>query len=188
MALPGDPERRPFVAAAFARVGLANHLVIPKNADSPEVADGIYPPSFEIARRVYLARGIAANRITILDGVSRTTHDDLQLLNEYLDGRPTESAGVVTSAFHTRRTRWTVKQRCPGNAARIRVFSAPNPGFEERTWWRDADGFRYITTEYLKLIWYWFEFGYGLHWCTGVLLLAGGWWFAAYWRKQRQAA
>lgn len=175
MALPGDAERRPFVAAALANVGLTDTLLIPKNEDSPDVIDQIFPSSAEMARRIYLSRGVAANRVVVLEGATDSTAGDLGLLGNYLDNHPRKTAGVVTSGFHTRRTQWTIREQLPQHASRITVFSAPNPRFNNATWWRSNQGFRYVVLEYLKLCYYWFRYGRGVYWVCALAVLSVIW-------------
>jgi len=174
MALPGDSERRPFVAAAMANVGFADKLLIPKTVPSPAVCDGIVPPTFEVTRRIYDVRGISEDRVIVLDGETRSTVNDLDLLGEQLNKHPAATVGIVTNAFHTRRTRWTVRRRLPQHAERITVISAPNPGFEAATWWRSDKGFILVTSEYLKLAYYWFAYGNGVYWITSVAVVGMG--------------
>jgi hypothetical protein len=177
MALPGDDERRPFVAAAMANVGLTQKLLIPTNEDAPEVLDGLIPTSAEIARRIYQARGVPLERIVTLEGASTSTASDLDLLKQYLDGKPCTSVAIVTNAFHTRRTRWTIDVRLPEQRSRISVISAPNPGFDDDAWWRSNTGFRYVILEYLKLMYYWFRDGRGVLWVIAAALLSVFWMF-----------
>ena len=174
MALPGDLERRPFVAAAMVNLGLADNVLIPKNAASPEEIDGVAAPSCEVARRVYQARGIATDRIVILEGESQTTFDDLVLMARHLDRHPSTTAGVVTNAFHTRRTQWTLWAQFPEHAGRITVISAPNPEFDADTWWRSEVGFLVIISEHLKLLFYWVRYGTGTYWILGLVIIVVG--------------
>ncbi|MBI2481166.1 MAG: YdcF family protein [Planctomycetia bacterium] len=174
MALPGDPERRPFVAAAMMNVGLADTALIPKNIDTPAEIDGLVPPTYEVSRRVYEARGIAAERIIILDGATQSTYDDLVLLARHRDHHPGATAGVVTSAFHTRRTQWTLHARFPEHAGRVLVISAPNPSFDAEAWWRSDVGFVLIIFEHLKAIIYWVQYGTGVFWIVAFVLVTSG--------------
>lgn len=169
MALPGDSERRPWVAAAMIKAELAERALIPTNAETLDVADGIEPPSFEITRRIYQSRGIANERIIVLRGATRSTADDLELLAGYLAGTPKVTAAVVTSRFHTRRTCWHIRRGLPEHADRITVISAPNPGFAAETWWLNGEGFRHVLMEYMKLAYYWLRYGDGVYWMGGFV-------------------
>jgi uncharacterized SAM-binding protein YcdF (DUF218 family) len=180
MALPGDAERRPFVVAALANAGLAQTLLIPSGQAMPDAIDGLMPSSAEIAKRIYLTRGVPPERIVVQAEVTTSTVDDLEQLGDYLDrqslNRKTNvTAAVVTSAFHTRRTRWTIDVRLPDHASRIIVVSAPNPRFSNATWWRSRVGFRYVILEYLKLGYYWYRFGNGIYW-SGAAMVSGFLW------------
>jgi uncharacterized SAM-binding protein YcdF (DUF218 family) len=164
MALPGDAERRPFLVAALANIGLAKTLLIPSSEPLPDVMDGLAPSSAETARRVYAARGVSDDRVVVQAGNSTSTADDLELLGQYLAAHPNTTVAVVTSGFHTRRTRWTIDVQLADHASQIIVISAPNPKFHNASWWQSRTGFRYVVLEYLKLGYYWLRYGNGILW------------------------
>jgi uncharacterized SAM-binding protein YcdF (DUF218 family) len=154
----------------MVKAGLADQALIPKNRESPRVIDGVDLPSYEVARRVYRARDVEPDRIIILEGASESTADDLELLAHHLEKRVDSTVCVVTSAFHTRRTRWTIQERFPDLADRIIVVSAPNPSFDAETWWRSDEGFVSVLSEYVKLMIYWVQYGNGLIWLGGLVI------------------
>ena len=179
VALPGEFETRPFVAAALIKAGYAKKAVIVSNTDAVEKGDGLIPPSHEIVRRIYQARGIDSSSITIMPGASNSTIDDLQQLKTFLMAHPDATACVVTSGFHTRRVRWIVKTKFPEIVGRVYFVSAPNPSFDEQGWWRFERGFMYVVSEYLKFVAYWFSIGNGIYWTAGMIgiMLLGRWCF-----------
>jgi uncharacterized SAM-binding protein YcdF (DUF218 family) len=155
--LPGDESRRSLTAAALIRIGLAQNVLIPENPESADVKDGITLPTAQISRRILLHTGIADDHILLLPSQSRTTFDDARALKEFLRGQePTVT--VVTSAFHTRRASFVFRRVFGTNADRIRVVSAPNPGFGTSDWWLRREGLRLILTEYLKLAFYYVRY------------------------------
>lgn len=172
LALPGDDERRPFVAAALVNVGLVAKVLIVQNLPTPEELDGVTVPSHRIAQRIYEARGLQPAQILTLPSQTTSTIEDLAVLGKYLDEHPAERACVVTNAYHTRRTRWTIRHFVPHAASRIEVVSAPNPQFSSDTWWNTPRGLNFICNEYLKLGWYWVRYGSGV-WCLATAVTLG---------------
>jgi uncharacterized SAM-binding protein YcdF (DUF218 family) len=164
LVMPGDQTTRPFAAAALARHGLADTVVIPRNAASPAVEDGIAPPTHEIIRRVLELRGVAAERIVVLDHHrTNSSWDDLRALADFLGDHPDSTAAVVTNDYHVRRTRWTAR-RVLGRASDVVVFGVPTDGFGPNDWWRYRGGVQMYLSEYCKLLVYWIRYGDPVLW------------------------
>ena len=150
--LPGYHEIRPFVAAAIVRTGLADRVVFPKNAPSPEVLDGDCLSSAEITQRVLEHRGVAKEKIVPLEADSVTTAQDLQALRDFLCEYPDLEVTVVTSFYHTRRARWLAYRVLGDDANRLSYLATPVDEFNADNWWKTPTGFSTIVSEYLKLI------------------------------------
>lgn len=169
--LPGDETRRALTAAGLVRIGLARQVLIPQNPDSADVTDGITLPTAQITRRILLHAGIADDDIVLLPSQSRTTFDDARALAAFLRGQE-PAVTVVTSAFHTRRAHFVFRKVFGTDTNRIRVVSAPNPGFDTTNWWQRRQGLRLILTEYLKLAFYYVRYSDPLIHLTWALPLA----------------
>ncbi|MGE0759299.1 MAG: YdcF family protein [Pirellulaceae bacterium] len=187
LAMPGDDERRPYVAAALVKTGYVRRAVIVENAPSNDQVDGILLSNHELTRRIYRARGLRPDQIVLLPGQSTSTADDLAILQAYLRQHPAESVCVVTNAFHTRRTRWTLRNRLARESGRVAIVSAPNLDYDVTDWWRVPRGLEEVSSEYLKLGWYWLRYGvggYGL----GAIVAAVACWRMLRWSRRRGAA
>ena len=182
MVLPGHASTRPFVAASLIRLGLADHVLIPKTETGPDEQDGIIPPNHEIEAAVLRCRGVETNLILALEGNCSGTDGDARALGRFLKNHPQARVSIVTSAFHTRRARWTFHNAIPDLTHRIHFVSAPNPGFRTERWWRTEAGLSCVCSEYLKLAFYWCRYGTGLYWIGGALLAA----IAATWVRWRR--
>lgn len=172
LALPGDPEHRPFVAAALVNVGVADRAVIVATEPTADVLDGVAEAPHLLTRRIYAARGVPPERVLVLGGASASTADDIVRLAAYLKKFPDVTAGIVTNGYHTRRARWTLRQLYPDLSDRIRVFAAPNPHHLNHAWWRTPDGMQTISSEYFKLAFYLVRYApRRVHFTAIVLLL-----------------
>jgi uncharacterized SAM-binding protein YcdF (DUF218 family) len=181
--LPGNEEIRPYVAAALVRLGVADHALIINTVPSPDYQDGIRPATVEVHQRVLLHRGVPDDRISILDFQSGSTADEVGALSQFLAEKPDVTVGVVTSAFHTRRTRWTLDRRLGRDTNRVTLVSAPNPGFTPEDWWKTEGGFLAVSSEYFKLTYYWLRYGNAPYWLAGIAIIAVG---AVVWRVKRR--
>lgn len=165
--LPGDQSVRPFVAAALVNAGYADRALFPQNAPSPETIAAGRLPAEQVIRRVLEQRGLTPQQIVLLEGSTISTEDDLLALGRYLREHPQTRVAVVTSHYHTRRTRLLINHMLAAQAGQVSFVSAPTARFDARDWWRRDDGFFAITSEYLKLAY-----------CT-VRYTRVAWWAAA---------
>ena len=151
MVLGGEPSTRPFVAAAIVRAGLASQVLVPRTAEMEELGYGQDPPHHEIVRQVLIRSGVSPQRIQLLPTAVDSTDQEAQCLADYLDEHPGHRVAVVTSDFHTRRTRLVFGRVCRSRATDIQFIGAPTDSFNGANWWKFETGFVYYVNEYLKL-------------------------------------
>ncbi len=60
---------------------------------------------------------------------------------------------MVTSAFHTARTRWTFRRVLRGTGVEVRV-AASEGGLDETNWYRSEVGIKLYLLEALKTVYY----------------------------------
>jgi len=182
LVLPGDQNARPFVAAAIVNSGLAARVFVPKVERSPSVLEGVTLPSDEQIRLVLLARGVPENKIILLEGHSTSTVNDLESFRRILDRSNIQRVLVVTSHYHTRRSRMLFARYLGNRIDRVSFVSAPTDDYRLDNWWKTQEGFQDISTEYVKLVYYWLRDGSGAYWMAaaiGILALV-------FWRRRRK--
>lgn len=175
MILTGDEDTRPFTAAALVKAGFANRVLVTQSASNPQVDDRVALPAYEMNRQVLLKRGIASDDITILPGAAAATYDEANALAAFLKDRPKTRVLVVTSDYHTRRSRWVFARTLGDRADQVSFISAPTDEFRKDCWWQDEESFVAVTTEYLKLAFYLVAYGHLGYWlaaCGGLVLVA----------------
>ena len=59
---------------------------------------------------------------------------------------------AVTSAWHTRRARWTLRRELDGVRVDLRMAAAPDDRFDDSNWWTREAGFLAYVTEMLKFM------------------------------------
>ena len=172
MSLPGDEHYRPFVAAAMVNANLAERALIVQTEASPAELDGIALPSSELIRRVYLYCGVPESKLIVLTCRSASTADDIGALADFLQTQPRATVAIVTSDYHTRRSRWTFRRQLGSLANRLTIISAPNGEFNFDCWWQIENGFLQVTMEYIKLTAYAIVYGQVIWWlAAGALLI-----------------
>lgn len=154
--LAGDIDSRPFYASKLFNQGLASHIMIAREEDSPAVEIGLFPNATDVAVRVMKERGVPSGNITVLavDGGATSTHEEALLLRHYVEDHAIGRVILVTSAFHTRRAKWKFERELSNLPVIVEVAAAPHRHFDETNWWKTERGFIAMVNEYLKLCYY----------------------------------
>ena len=149
--LGGDTDLRLAHAARLFHQRTAPRVVIMAaplhSASVPGTNSDPAYPFVQILRQ----RGVPDSAITVLRvrGVD-STRDEGRVLRRYLQMNSALRAIVVTSGYHTRRARWTIRRQLQGIPTEIRVSASPDPGFNASTWWQTEEGFVTYLTEAIK--------------------------------------
>lgn len=186
--LPGNPQTRPFVAAALINAGLAREVLVIRTMSYPENDDGLEPFAHELTRRVLEHRGVAPSRIHILPSQSGSTFNDAEAIANFLAGHEAQTMTVVTSNSHTRRARWIFEQVLGNTGHRLHWVAVPEDDFDEDHWWQTSDGLAMYFSEYAKLAYY--HFRYAPVWTCFVCAIptAIAAWALLRWRRCRICA
>lgn len=105
--------------------------------------------------------GVPAERVEVLPSAVASTHDEAVLARDEARRRGWRAVVVVTSAYHSRRARWTFRRVFEGTGVSVRVASAETGWQTPRpyAWWLSARGWRTVAGEYPKLAYYWLNYG-----------------------------
>lgn len=104
----------------------------------------------ELQRRQALGRGIPARALLIEPG-STSTREQAELLRPMLERRGARRAIVVTSTFHTRRTRYIFRKVFRGSGIDVRVSPVEGDWFSPEAWWTRDQDTEQVVLEYIKL-------------------------------------
>ena len=170
--MPGDLHYRTATAAAMAQAGLAGAIVVPTTEAAGDVLDGLSEDDATLIRKVLVLLGAPRERIVVLQRGSTSTHDDLYALRDFMRAHARARVAIVTDRLHTRRTRFTGDQLLGETAQRVVYVSAPSPTLHGEPWWATSSGFTMVTSEYLKLTFYWFRYGSGPFWVMSIAAAA----------------
>jgi uncharacterized SAM-binding protein YcdF (DUF218 family) len=158
--LNGEEETRPFYAAELYERGLAPRIAIARAENSPAVQAGVFPNATDVTLGILRQRGMPERDIAVLivPGGVTSTRDEAAALRQYVDERDIQRIILVTSAFHTRRSRWIFRKELAGSPVMLQVAAAPHWGFDTQSWWTDERGLIALANEYIKLIYYWLKY------------------------------
>jgi uncharacterized SAM-binding protein YcdF (DUF218 family) len=113
-------------------------------------------PYQELAARYLRRYGVPDEAIETLPEPVSSTQEEALLLRRYAESRSLHSVLIVTSAYHSRRTLWTLRQTFANTAITVGLEAVP-PGQQAptpATWWLYIRGWQMVPSEYLKMVYY----------------------------------
>ena len=118
------------------------------------------PYFYELAARELQRLGVPESKIQVVPDIALGTYEESLSVRDYASAHQLKRLLVVTSAYHTRRTLWSLRHACEGSGIEIGIDSPP-PGWQtpapSRWWWRRW-GWKVVAGEYVKLIYYWVRY------------------------------
>jgi len=103
---------------------------------------------------------VPKSKIQVVSDIALGTYEESLGVRDYASAHQLKRLLVVTSAYHTRRTLWSLRHACEGSGIEIGIDS-PAPGWQTpapaRWWWRRW-GWKVVAGEYVKLIYYWLRY------------------------------
>jgi uncharacterized SAM-binding protein YcdF (DUF218 family) len=117
-------------------------------------------PYYELASRALRRQGVPESAIETLPDPVSGTYDESLLLREYAEAKGLSSLLVVTSAYHSRRAFWTMRQTFHDASITIGIEPVP-PGQQTPspvTWWLHLSGWEMVAGEHLKMFYYLLSF------------------------------
>lgn len=107
--------------------------------------------------------GVPAAQIEALPEPVSSTYDEAVRLRAYASEHRLRSVLVVTSKYHSRRARWTMRRVFRESGVRVGIAPVVTDGTPETpsalNWWLSPRGWRSVAPEYPKLIYYWLRYG-----------------------------
>ena len=112
----------------------------------------------ELAEELGVALGIPQDAIIIIPGRARSTRDEAIALLGFIErGNKLSDVMIVTSAYHTRRSRAVFRRafRSVGHDVGILVIPAGQSEFDARRWYNERESAKRVVMEYTRLAWFW---------------------------------
>ena len=159
--LVGQTPFREMEAAKLYRAGLAPQVVIVQgasNAESEALRDlGIRKrEGWELSREVLIQQGVPASAIVVLTSKAGGTLEELQAVYSAMTSKDAPMI-LVTSKYHTRRTRLTWQHVTAGKSQPI-VRAATGDPFDPTHWWQRRSFTLSVIHEYFGLVYYYARF------------------------------
>jgi uncharacterized SAM-binding protein YcdF (DUF218 family) len=153
----GDPAR-PLEAVQLFVKGIAPVVVVttesPPRVFEQLKRDGILlNQTFENYVRVLLGYGVPEDRVLRIEVPVSDTFEEIERIAEFARTKGWKRLVIVTSNFHTRRTRMTARYLLePGIG--VSVVPTSQDSFDPSAWWQTQSGVRTFVIEAEKLVTY----------------------------------
>lgn len=154
--LAGSPAERWLEGVDLYREKLAPQVILSPGIVEPAEARvramGIrLPARVDLARDAMLQLGVPAAAISVLPSTVDNTADEAALTRSLLVQRGWTSIIVVTSKYHTRRTRFAFARELSGSGVRIQVRGSRYDEVSPDRWWTHRSDLRDVVSELQKL-------------------------------------
>jgi uncharacterized SAM-binding protein YcdF (DUF218 family) len=109
----------------------------------------------ELMEHDLIERGVPKDKIVRLTHDAGSTEEEAEALKKLVKERKWKSVIVVTSNYHTRRTRYIFHKVFP-QGVEVRVASARDGDFDPQHWWEKRKSIKELTHEFagmLEAIW-----------------------------------
>ncbi len=123
----------------------------------------IPPGGAQLSKMAAIDLGVPEENILILEGSAKSTQDEALIIREYIrNNRVIESIILVTSKYHSGRSKKIFRKALSGLDREINIYSSPSKydPFNVNQWWKDREDIKWVLLEYLKLanFYFWSSF------------------------------
>jgi len=154
LVLSGDPygDQRISHAAELWRTGYAPRVVLSAKMADWQTKEDYLPWRFAQKKRL-----LPENVLVVVPHRADATLQEAEALVPFVREKGYRSIILVTSNYHTRRSRMIFQQRWGRGGIRVMVSAAPARDFDPDRWWTRRADSRTFLLEWAKTFWYFVE-------------------------------
>jgi uncharacterized SAM-binding protein YcdF (DUF218 family) len=156
--LAGGEPGRAWGAADLYTERMARYVVLTREPIRPEIIElrerGLeIPTAFEMNKYILHSLGVPDDAIVPVEPFVHDTFDELSRVHELAQQKHWKSLIILTSNYHTRRSRM-VARYVFGNTTDFTVVASPHGGLNRDNWWNEREDVRTFLIEFEKLVAY----------------------------------
>jgi cytoskeletal protein CcmA (bactofilin family) len=137
----GDRATR---AAEVLRAGWAPRIIASGRYLRP------YASIAQLEQHDLLDRGVPASAIVLFAHRAADTQEEIAAIGQFITGHGWKRILVVTSNYHTRRTRYICRRVLPRGTV-VRVLAARDTNYDPDNWWRTRRGVKIFFHEFVGM-------------------------------------
>lgn len=154
--LQGSIPDRILHGISLYQEGLGGQIIMVRSQDFScyelmEEYNLMLPGHVDLNLLVAIQLGLPPKDLIILEGQADSTYEEALILKEYVIEEEITSLHLVTSKYHSTRSKKIFKHVL---GAKVKIISSPSPydPFHPSSWWQERRQARNLLMEYLKLI------------------------------------
>jgi uncharacterized SAM-binding protein YcdF (DUF218 family) len=157
--LAGTRLERPLEAVDLFKEGYAPIIVLspgrPEHGERLVRGRGIrFPREADLVRDAMTQLGVPSAAIVATDGYVDNTAQEANLLRAMVRAHGWRRVIIITSKYHTRRAGFAFRRGLEGTGAQAVIRATRYDPSDPQRWWRLRPDFRFVTSEWQKLIAY----------------------------------
>jgi len=120
----------------------------------------IPPGNAQLSKMAAIDLGVPEENILILKGNAKNTQGEALIIREYIrNNREIESIILVTSKWHSGRSKKIFRKALSGLDREINIYSNPSKydPFNVNQWWKVREDINWVISDYLKLANFYFR-------------------------------
>jgi uncharacterized SAM-binding protein YcdF (DUF218 family) len=159
LVLAGGVLDRELQTATLFKAGYAPRVLMTREQE-PRVIEVLrgrgvrFEAPLEMRRRVLTELGVPADRIQVLEPIVRSTFDEARAARQWAEQHRATRLTVVTSSFHTARSRYVFLNVFTGSPTALTFIPAAESDFRPDSWWARRDTLRDGLIEWQKTVFY----------------------------------
>jgi uncharacterized SAM-binding protein YcdF (DUF218 family) len=126
----------------------------PKIALSATLADWQTYEDFPTWRHAAKLNVLPLESLLVLEHEADSTTEEARFLRPLLQNHQFKEIIIVTSNYHTRRSKKVFQKQWAGSGMHVRVSAAPSVHFNPNYWWKHRADCRTLLLEFTKTVWY----------------------------------
>lgn len=164
--LNGGAPIRILEAVDLYNSGFGEYIIFCKTTESSDYkrlreSNIYYPVEHDINKKIAEEFEIPSSNILMVNKMLSSTYGELESIKGFLIDNNIKKIIIVTSKFHTLRTR-LIANKVLNKEIDFMIIASNYDGYNPKTWWKNRNATRYTVSEYLKILAYYF----GDYWRT----------------------
>ena len=118
-----------------------------------------FPREADLVKDAMVQLGVSASDIEIFPQSVDNTASEASMTRQIAASHNWRRLIVVTSKYHTRRTRYAFERALRGSGVQVQVHASRFDTSQPATWWKHRADLRFVVSEWQKLVVYWLGLG-----------------------------
>lgn len=156
--LSGDPESRGTGAIQLFQQGKIGRIVCSggNNSRMAYIFNVQILEAFIAKYYIEAYSDIPDSLVEVLPG-GTSTIEESAFIFQYCEERKIDTILIITSSLHSRRTKLVFQKKAKDFKIKVFVYGADIINYDEEYWWDNDEALRFLSSEYIKLVYYWLK-------------------------------